>query len=153
MRESINEISINETLINIIRDKTLQVTGIDVFRKYSYKTQVAVDGRTCFIGCLILFISKENFSNNVSLIGRYIHINRATVYVCKRNIETKKDISNEIINNIAEIKKMVSVELLKTFVAPTQTIMSSIENRLIDYINYLISEQEKTSKLLQIIKG
>jgi hypothetical protein len=152
MKESINEIILDEKFLKICRDKTLEVTGIDVFRKYNYKSQPIVDARICFIGCLNSLLKDKQISDNSEKIGKSIHIDRATVYVHRRNIINNNNISKELLETINEIKTLISIEVLDSFIIPQSSVLTSIEHKLTDYIVYLNEEKDKANRLLQTIK-
>jgi hypothetical protein len=152
MKESINEIILDEKFLKICRDKTLEVTGIDVFRKYKYKVQFIVDARTCFIGCLNSLLKDKQISDNSEKIGNSLHIDRSTLYVHRKNIIANNNISKELLETIDEIKTLVSIEILNSFVIPNSNVLLSIEHKLTDYIIYLNEEKEKANKLLQTLR-
>jgi hypothetical protein len=151
MKELTGKFIIDEKLLKICRNKTLEVTCIDVFKKNKYRTQTVVDARISFIGCLNSITTEKDFSSNAETIGNYIHVDRSTVFVHRRNIVIKNGISKEVLEDIEEITKLVSIEIFDSS-AINNNVIESIKNKLMDYIIYLNKELEKTSKLLQTIK-
>lgn len=154
MKEFIdNELILNDSLLKICRDKTLQVTGVDVVRTINgYKSQPIVEAKICFIAVLTLLLGDKETSDRISYIGKYIHLNRSTVYTHKKNYLTKNNVTKEVYDNVDEIKNLVELEISNSFIIPKSSVLNSIELKLTDYQDYLMIELQKTDKLLQIIK-
>jgi hypothetical protein len=147
MKEYTSNITLTDELLEYCRNRTLEVTGVDVFRLYKGRPQHVVEARICFIATIFLLLTNpKNEEGNFGIIAKKLHLDRSTGCVHKKNFFTDNKIPDYVKTNVNEIKQLVTSDL--TFSIPIKSIL----DRLTEYETQLNIELNKIQKLLQTLR-